>query len=122
MANYNNLILFQKTYDFLLWLYPHIEKFPKSYRLIHGKYISAIAIELLILIIDVNSLPPAQRFEKKADISCKLDELIILLRLSKDLKILSIKQYSFAAEKTNEIAKILNAWIKPLSRRVPPQK
>ncbi len=84
MSNYNNLILFQKIYDFLLWLYPRIEKFPKSYRLIHGKYISTSAIELLLLVIDVNVLPPNERFNKKSELSCKLDELRILLRLSKE--------------------------------------
>ncbi|CAG1022199.1 hypothetical protein DOJK_01510 [Patescibacteria group bacterium] len=113
MSNYNNLILFQKIYDFLLWLYPRIEKFPKSYRLIHGKYISTSAIELLLLVIDVNVLPPNERFNKKSELSCKLDELRILLRLSKDLKILSIKQYDFAALQLNEISKIMNAWVRP---------
>ena len=45
-------------------------------------------------------------------ISVELDKLRILIRLSKDLKFISIRQYGFGAEKINEIGKMLGGWIK----------
>jgi hypothetical protein len=41
-----------------------------------------------------------------------LDKLRIVIRLTKDLKFISIRQYQFAAEKINEIGKMLGGWIK----------
>jgi len=47
---------------------------------------------------------------KKA--SVQLDVLRILIRLSKDMHFISIRQYEFAAQKINEIGKMLGGWIK----------
>ena len=45
-------------------------------------------------------------------ISVELDKLRILIRLSKDLKFINVKQYGFAAGKINEIGKMLGGWLK----------
>jgi len=41
-----------------------------------------------------------------------LDKLRILIRLSKDLHFISIRQYEFVANKVNEIGKMLGGWMK----------
>ena len=53
---------------------------------------------------------------KKA--SVQLDVLRILIRLSKDMHFISIRQYEFAAGKVNEIGKLLGGWIKSLEAKV----
>ena len=47
-------ILFQKTYDFLLWLYPIINRIPKSHRLVLGRHLEELAISLLIFVVKAN--------------------------------------------------------------------
>ena len=44
-------------------------------------------------------------------ISDELDKLRILIRLTKDLRFMSVAQYQHAAERINEIGKILYGWI-----------
>ena len=44
--------------------------------------------------------------------SDELDKLRIPIRLTKDLHFMSITQYQHAAEKINEIGKILYGWMK----------
>jgi len=45
-------------------------------------------------------------------ISVELDVLRIFIRLAKDMKFISVRQYQFAAEKVNEIGKMLGGWLK----------
>ena len=105
------LIIFQKIYDFLLWLYPLINRIPKSHRLVLGKHLEELGLAILLLAIEANKIRDNTRKISQAKISDKLDELRILIRLTKDLRFMSIDQYSHAAEKINEIGKLLYGWI-----------
>jgi len=108
-----NLIIFQKVYDLILWLYPTVNKFPKSQRFVLGQQIEATVLEILKKVIEANAEINKLPYLKK--ISVELDKLRILTRLSKDLKFISINQYQFASEKSNEIGKVLGGWMKSCS-------
>jgi len=105
-----DLSIFEKTYELILWLYPAINKFPKSQRFVLGQRIENAILEIFEGIIEANQEKNKMPFLKK--ISVELDKLRILIRLSKDLKFISIRQYSFSAEKINEIGKMLGGWMK----------
>ena len=75
-----------------------------------GQQIEKTFLEILEGIIQANQEKNKLPYLKK--ISVELDKLRILIRLSKDLKFISIRQYKFAAEKINEIGKMLGGWIK----------
>jgi four helix bundle protein len=107
---YKNLAIFEKIYELIIWLYPTVNKFPKSQRFVLGQHIENTILKLLEGIIEANQEVNKLVYLKK--ISVELDELRILIRLSKDLRFISIKQYSFVAEKINEIGKMLGGWIK----------
>ena len=106
------LLIFQRTYDFLLLLYPVINRIPKSHRLVLGRNLEEIGISLLLFIIKANKVRGRPRTELQLTISDNLDSLRILIRLTKDLKFMSIKQYTLAAEKMNEIGRMLYSWMK----------
>jgi len=106
------LLIFQRTYDFLLLLYPVINRIPKSHRLVLGRNLEEIGISLLVFIIKANKVRGRPRTELQLTISDNLDSLRILIRLTKDLKFMSIKQYMLAAEKMNEIGRMLYSWMK----------
>ena len=107
---FQDLAIFEKTYELILWLYPTVNKFPKSQRFVLGQRIENIILKILEGIIEANQERNKAPYLKK--ISVELDKLRILIRLSKDLKFISIKQYAFAAEKINEIGKMLGGWMK----------
>ena len=106
------LIIFQKIYDFLLWLYPLINRIPKSHRLILGRSMEEEGIKILLLSTEANKLKDNSRKIIQQQMSDELDKLRILIRLTKDLHFMSIAQYQHAAEKINEIGKILYGWMK----------
>ena len=106
------LLIFQKTYDFIRWLYPIINRIPKSHRLVLGRHLEELAISLLLLVIKANKARGQSRLSLQLQVSDELDCLRILVRLTKDLRFMSVKQYTTGAEKINEIGRMLNAWMK----------
>ncbi len=110
--NADKLILFQKMYDFVLWLYLLINRIPKSHRLVLGKHLEEIGLSLLLLATKANKIKGTGREVIQLQISDELDTLRILVRLTKDLRFMSVAQYQHAAEKMNEIGKLLYGWMK----------
>ncbi len=106
------LIVFQKSYDFLLWLYPLINRIPKHHRTVLGRQIEELGISILLHVLSSNIAQGAKRKALQLLISEELDKMRILLRLCKDLRFISIKQYMYAAERVNEIGKILSGWMR----------
>ncbi|MHB8579172.1 MAG: diversity-generating retroelement protein Avd [Ignavibacteriaceae bacterium] len=110
----DDLIIYQKTCDLLLWLHPVVNKFPKTQRFVLGQRIENKTLDLIHSMIVANAERDKSATLKQA--SVELDELRILIRLSKDLHFVNIKQYGVAAEKMNEIGRLLSGWINKFSR------
>ena len=106
---FQNLPIFEKIYELILWLYPTVNKFPKSQRFVLGERIENTILIILEGIIQANQERNKLSYLKQTSI--ELDKLRILIRLSKDLKFISIRQYGFVAEKVNEVGKMLGGWI-----------
>lgn len=105
-----DLVIFQKVYDLILWMYPLINKFPKSQRFVLGQQLENTLLDILKGIIQANQ--ERNKLEILKQVSIDLDKFRILYRLAKDLKFMSVKQYQFGAEKINEVGKILGGWTK----------
>ena len=105
-----DLHIFQKMYDFILWLYPCVKKFPKSEKYVLGERIEKTALNVMEGIIASNC-----EFDKKETLkktSVELEKLRIFIRLAKDQKLMNFKQYETASRMVNEIGKILGGLIK----------
>lgn len=107
----DQLLLYRKIYDLILWFLPHINRLPKFYKQVLGKCLFEVSLRLLVLTIKANKLRGSSRLQSQMEISNELDTLRILTRMTKDLKLISIKQYIYAEEKINEIGKMLQGWI-----------
>jgi len=105
-----DLIIFQKVYDLILWMYPLINKFPKKQRFVLGQQLENTLLDILKGIIQANQ--ERDRLEILKQVSIDLDKFRILYRLAKDLRFMSVRQYQFGAEKINEVGKILGGWTK----------
>ncbi|OGD90995.1 MAG: hypothetical protein A3C27_00620 [Candidatus Levybacteria bacterium RIFCSPHIGHO2_02_FULL_39_36] len=106
------LILFQKIYDFTLWLYPVINRIPRHHKTVLGRQIEELTVSMLLVVLSANRARGKKRAEFQLVISEDLDKLRILIRLTKDLRFMSIKQYVYSSEKVNEIGKILSGWMR----------
>ncbi|MCX6726428.1 MAG: diversity-generating retroelement protein Avd [Candidatus Shapirobacteria bacterium] len=104
-------VLHQKTYDFILWLYPIINRLPKNHCLIIGKTLEELAVSLLLVLMKANKSRGTDRERFQEEASNTLDYLYIMIRLTKDIRLMSVKQYTASAEKLNEIGRMLTGWI-----------
>lgn len=109
---YEKLLIIQKMYDLILWIYPLVNRIPKSHRMILGRQLEELAISILIFMIRANKTRGSNRQMLQLQISDDLDCLRILVRLCKDLRFMSIAQYRNTAERLNEIGKMLYGWRK----------
>lgn len=101
----DKLVIFKKSYDFLLWFYPCLDKFPKSQKFVLGNRIMENLLDFLEILIETNSVYEKRELLKKSSI--KLDQIRILFRLAKDLRLINLRRYQAACEKINEIGRIL---------------
>jgi len=122
MANYENLKVFTKFYDFALWLHQKVVKFPKNSRFTLGQKVENLAFEILELIAAANStFDKERRLELQKEIGARLEALRILMRMTKDLEFMNVRSYKFGCEKVLEVGKILGGWIKSTRNKMPPQ-
>ena len=105
-------VLHQKAYDFTLWLYPIINRLPKNHRFVLGQKLEDLSISLLLSVAQANKLRGAERKNRQMEASDLLDYLRIMLRLAKDTRGISIKQYTLGAGKLNEIGVMLSSWMR----------
>jgi len=108
MANYEDLKVFTKFYDFTLWLHQKVVKFPKNSRFTLGQRVENIAFEILELVVVANStFDKKQRLELQKKVGIRLKVLRILMRIAKDLEFINVRSYKFGCEKLLEVGKIL---------------
>ena len=103
--------IFSKTYDFILWLLNHTEKFPKSERFRMAKRLEDTVFEVYeLLITAARSTQRKRQILLQADLV--LDKLRLYVRLSQARKLTSQAQYEYAAAALVEIGKLLGGWLK----------
>ncbi|MFH1631065.1 MAG: four helix bundle protein [Candidatus Aenigmatarchaeota archaeon] len=103
--------LFQKCYDLIKYVYPLLNKFPKSQRLILSQRIENTVI---LLLDDVTRLNYKDSNVLRKNISMKSQRLQILFRVSKDLSFLRFKQYEHLCKLLEEIRSLVGADSEPL--------
>ncbi len=105
-----NGVVLEKNYQFLLWLIPTIDKFPRSQKFTLGDRIQSAALDVQ------ESLIAATYSEKSAHhlyaANLHLEKLRMLMRLSLDLEFLDLRRYEFAARALDEVGRMVGGWIK----------
>ena len=98
-------LLFQKSYELVKWIYPAVNKFPKSQRLVLSQRIENTSIKILEAIISL-SYKDSKLVRKQ--ILFEIQKLQILMRISKDLSFLDFKKYEYISSLMKEISDLLD--------------
>jgi four helix bundle protein len=114
MSDMSDLIIYQKHYDMMLYSFPIIGRFPKDQRFVLGQQIETSMLEIGQMIIHANKL--RDKRSKLYEIDIALEKLRFLIRLSKDLKMMSITKYGHHCGRLDEIGRLLGGWLKSLSQ------
>ncbi|MBD3181921.1 diversity-generating retroelement protein Avd [Candidatus Poribacteria bacterium] len=99
-----------KMYDVLKWLLPQVSKLPRSHKFTLGDRITDLGLDVLGLLIE------ASYTRRKLDLLCqaniRLEQMRYLLRLCRDLDLLSLKRYGYISREINEAGSLVGGWIK----------
>ncbi len=97
-------------YQFLLWLIPTVERFPKSQKFLLGDRIQTIAVEVLEALVAATY--SRDRLGHLARANLGLEKLRLLLRLCVGLRHLDYKRQEHAARQIDEIGRMIGGWRK----------
>ncbi len=110
MRKNEELPIFTRWMQFLEWLLPATEKFPKRVRFTFSDRINNLALDIVEDLVDARYSRNKQSILRR--INLRLEKLRVLLRLSHTLKYLPHQSYEHAARALNEIGRMLGGWIK----------
>ncbi|MBV6467498.1 MAG: hypothetical protein PGMFKBFP_02861 [Anaerolineales bacterium] len=102
--------IFTKTYDLLLWLIPATMKFPKEQRFVLAKRIQDTAFDFQEALLAAGM--GMERTQRLQDADVLLRKLQVYIRMSVNLKFITVRQYEHVSKMTVEIGKILGGWRK----------
>jgi len=105
-----NLLIYQKFYDLLIYLYIALRQFPKSEKHTLSADIKCSAYRILSKIVEANK--SKNKLTLLYQIDVELQVMKTKLRLAHDLNFLPNKKYEICSQKIVEIGKMLGGWIK----------
>jgi hypothetical protein len=116
LAKYKHLPIYKLTYDLLDAVTRETRHFPKDFKYSLGTKIRDEAVELVVFIYKAN----ANRENREANVRLILERLQIielLLRLSKDMRLLSVSAFASLVVLTDDISRQASGWLRSTGRK-----
>lgn len=107
--------IFAKTWDFLLWLQAHTEKFPKSERFRLAKRLEDSAFDFHEALLCAAKSQKKELHLNQAELY--LTKTRFYLRMAHARKLTTLSQYRYAYGLLAEIGKLLGGWMKSLKNK-----
>ena len=98
-------VLLVKWYDFTRWLLERIDSSPKNQRFIFGTRLADHALDVMEMLVE--EAYSRRKTELLARANRKVEMLRWLVRLAKDRKVLTEKQYLFACKSLAECGRMV---------------
>jgi hypothetical protein len=102
--------LFTKTFDFVTWLMPTTNHFPRTQRFLVTERLLGAALDFQELVLEANNSFMPARLERLKQADAELDKVRIYLRLALKWQWLQPGQYQHAAAMVTEIGRLLGGW------------
>lgn len=115
MAKYKHLPIYKLTYDLLNAITQRTRHFPKCFKYSLGAKLRDEAVELVVFIYKAN----ASRENREDNVRLILERLQVielLLRLSRDMNLLSIDAFASLVVLTDDINRQASGWLRSSSR------
>lgn len=97
-------------YQFLMWLVPAIEKFPRSHKFTTGDRIETLALDVLESLIEATYTKERLQHLRRANLG--IEKLRFLFRLAADLRLLDRRRYEHAARALDETGRLIGGWMR----------
>ncbi len=110
MAQYKHLPIYKTTYELLQLVTRKTKNFPRDFKYSLGDKIRNECIELVVFIYKANSFKE-QRQDYLKQILERVQVIELMLRLSKDLRLLNVDAFSEIVVLTDALAKQTQGWV-----------
>lgn len=100
----------QKVYDFMVWMFPHLSKYPKEHKFTLGESIKERTLNVLELVIDAQYA--SEKAETLTKANRRIEVLRYLLRASCEFKCLSLKQHEHGLKLLYNAGVEVGGWLK----------
>jgi len=100
----------QSCHDFLRWLIPQLDKFPRSRRFTLGERVEGGMLEVLELLVEA-------AYSRSKDIplrqaNVQLEVVRHLWRLAYELKVIATRQYEHGAKLLDDLGRQIGGWLR----------
>ncbi len=109
---HQEMVIFTRTFDFLTWLLPATNNFPRAHRFTFTQRLLDAAFDLRERLEEANYRRGAARLERLDQADEALGKVRLYLRLAVRWKWLAEGQYRHAAGMVAEIGRLLGGWRK----------
>ena len=96
--------------QFVLWLIPAVERFPRSQKFLLGDRLQTTALDVLEALVAATYTRERRGHLNAANLG--LEKLRILLRLAAELGHIDRRRYEHGARTIDEIGRLIGGWIK----------
>ena len=103
-----------RNYQLLLWAIPKLHKFPRDYKFTLGDRLESAELDLHEVLIEAAYTRRKVQLLQRANLT--VEKLRHLFRLAKDLKVLPVRSYEYAARELDELGRQIGGWQKAASR------
>lgn len=110
--NKDSTPLFARTFDFLTWLVPVTNNFPRSQRFVVTQRLLDAALDFQEAIVEANNRRARARLERLDRADAALDKVRLYLRLTQQWGWLTPGQYQHASAMVAEMGRLLGGWRK----------
>lgn len=111
MAQYQHLPIYKATYELLRIVTQVTGNFPKAYKYSLGDRLRDEVVEMVVFIFKANSAK-TERSRHATLFLERLQVVELMMRLSKDLRLLTVKQFSEIVGLTDGLGRQAQGWIK----------
>lgn len=108
----DNMVIFTRTLDLLLWLIPRVETFPKNQRFIISKRLTDAVLDFQEALFDANARRGRDRLSHLQSADAHLNKVRLYLQLAFRFQWLTSGQYEHVSQMVAEIGRLLGGWMK----------
>lgn len=108
----------QSCHELLLWMIPHLDKFPRARRFTLGERLETVLLTVLELVVEAAYTQKKIALLQQANV--KLEVLRHLWRLAHELRVIATRQYEHGARLIDNLGRQIGGWLRSRSEAPPP--
>lgn len=106
------MVIFTRTYDFVTWLLPLTQNFPRSQRFVVTQRLQNAVLNFQELLLEANAMRGSRRADMLRAADVELRKVRLYLRLCQKWDWIKDGQYRHVSTMVAEIGRLLGGWQK----------